>query len=94
MADKKASNAIYEQFFPILINASNDDRLYVKKAVNWALRSIGKRNVDLNKKAIEVAQEIEQLASKSAKWIAKDALKELQSSKVNILDYPRSEYRP
>lgn len=94
MADKKAENAVYEQFFPLIYQAADDERIYVKKAVNWALRSIGKRNIDLNQRAIEEAQKIETLEYKSAKWIAKDALKELQKEGVNILDYPRAIYRP
>ncbi|WMX16630.1 DNA alkylation repair protein [Aureispira sp. CCB-E] len=94
MADKKAANSTFEQFFPLLYQAADDQRIYVKKAVNWALRSIGKRNVDLNKRAIEEAQKIKQLEFKSAQWIAKDALKELEKETVNILDYPRSIYRP
>ncbi|MFT5984486.1 MAG: 3-methyladenine DNA glycosylase AlkD, partial [Ulvibacter sp.] len=65
-----------------------------KKAVNWALRSIGKRNVDLNKQAIAVAKEILKIESKTAHWIAKDAIKELEGERVNILDYPRAIYRP
>ncbi|MEE9432431.1 MAG: DNA alkylation repair protein [Melioribacteraceae bacterium] len=93
MADKQADNKVFEQFFPIIKREVNDERLYVKKAVNWALRNIGKRNVDLNKKAITVANEILQEESKSAKWIAKDALRELESENVNILDYPRNIYR-
>ncbi len=92
-ADKKAENEVFEQFFPILIEHANDDRIYVKKAINWALRQIGKRNRDLQLKAIETANEIFKQDSRSAQWIAKDALKELQSEKVNILDYPRSIYR-
>ena len=92
-ADKKASNKVFEQFFPILIEHANDDRIYVKKAVNWALRQIGKRNIDLHRKAIETANIILKQDSRSAQWIAKDALKELQGEKVNILDYPRSIYR-
>ena len=92
-ADKNAENDVFEQFFPILIKHANDDRIYVKKAINWALRQIGKRNVDLQKKAIKTARKILKQDSKSAQWIAKDALKELQGEKVNILDYPRSIYR-
>ena len=65
----------------------------MKKAVNWALWNIGKWNVDLHKKAIEIAQEILTYESKSAQWIAKDALKELQSLNVKCLDYPRVIYR-
>lgn len=93
MADKKANNKVFEQFLPIIKREANDDRIYVKKAVNWALRNIGKRNTDLNEKAIETANEILKLESKSAKWIAKDAIRELESKNVNILDYPREIYR-
>ena len=92
-ADKNAGNEVFEQFFRIIIKHVNDERIYVKKAVNWALRQIGKRNVDLQKKAILTAKEILKQDSKSAQWIAKDALKELQGEKINILDYPRSIYR-
>jgi len=93
MADKKASNEIFEQFLPIIKHEANDDRLYVKKAINWALRNIGKRNIDLHKKAIETANEILKFDSKSAKWIANDALRQLNKENVNILDYPRVVYR-
>ena len=93
MADKKAENSIYKAFLPLIKKEATDERHYVKKAVNWALRSIGKRNVDLNKEAIILAQELIKTNNKSANWIAKDALKELQGEKVNILDYPRKIYR-
>ena len=93
MADKKAANSVFEQFFPIIIREANDERLYVKKAVNWALRSIGKRNIDLNKKAVIVSQTLSEMESKSAQWIAKDALQEFKKPSLNILDYPRSIYR-
>ncbi|GAI67923.1 unnamed protein product, partial [marine sediment metagenome] len=59
-----------------------DDRNYVKKAVNWALRNIGKRNLNLNKKAIKTAKEIQKMDSRSAKWIASDAIRELMSEAV------------
>ena len=93
MADKKSENELFEQFFPIIKRESHDDRLYVKKAVNWALRNIGKRNIDLNKKAIEVAKEIVKLEYPSAKWIAKNALNELQKPNKRMSDYPRHIYR-
>jgi hypothetical protein len=57
------------------------------------LRNIGKRNKDLNKKAIKIANDLIKLDNKTATWIAKDTLKELQGKKVNILDYPRKIYR-
>ncbi len=93
MADKKSDNELFEQFFPIIKREANDERLYVKKAINWALRNIGKRNIDLNRKAIETANEILKFDSKSAQWIAKDAIRKLEGEKVNILDYPREIYR-
>jgi len=80
--DKKADDAKFEEFFMAIKEESTDDRTYVKKAVNWALRQIGKRNLNLNKKAIEVAREIQKKDSKTARWIARDALRELTSKKV------------
>lgn len=80
--DKKAADEQFEQFFPLIISGSTDNRNYVKKGVNWALRHIGKRNKFLNQKAIEVAAEISKIDSKSSKWVAKDALRELESEKV------------
>ena len=94
MADKKSENKLFEQFFDIIKREANDDRIYVKKAVNWSLRNIGKRNIDLNVKAIEIANEILSFGSKSATWIAKDALRQLQTETIKILDYPRHIYRP
>lgn len=93
MADKHADNQTFEAFFPIIKRAANDERIYVKKAVNWGLRSIGKRNIDLNKLAIEAAYEILEMDSKAAKWIAKDALRELTKTTVRMSDYPRAIYR-
>jgi 3-methyladenine DNA glycosylase AlkD len=94
MADKKAGNEVYEAFFALIKEQATDERLYVKKAVNWGLRSIGKRNIDLNKQALLTAKEIFQMEGKAAQWIARDAIRELEGEKVNILDYPRAVYRP
>lgn len=80
--DKKASDEKFEEFMPIIKNNVTDERNYVKKAVNWALRNIGKRNINLNKKAIKTAEELIKTENKTARWIAKDALKELTSEKV------------
>ena len=80
--DKKASDKEFEQFSLLIKKHSTDERNYVKKAVNWALRNIGKRNLILNKKMIKLAEEILKIDSKTARWIAKDALKELTSEKV------------
>jgi len=77
--DKKAPDTVFELFFPFIVLCSTDDRNYVKKSVNWALRQIGKRNAELNKKAIAISKEIQGLDSKTARWIAADALRELQN---------------
>ena len=82
VSDKKADDKQFEQFLPIIKRESKDERNFVKKAVNWALRQIGKRNLRLNKKAIEIAKEIQKIDSKSARWVAADALKELTSETV------------
>jgi len=80
--DKKAKDKQFEKFFPIIKRESTDNRNFVKKAVNWALRQIGKRNLNLNKKAIKIAKQIKKIDSKTAKWIASDALRELTSKAV------------
>lgn len=92
-AHKEADNHTFTQFFPIIKREVNDSRLYVKKAVNWALRNIGKRNSDLKKQALELAYEILEEDTKSARWIANDAIRELKKPDLNVLDYPRSIYR-
>lgn len=68
---------IYEPFFALIKQYAFDDRNFVKKAVNWALRQIGKRNDSLLHRAIEVAREVDAQDSRSASWIAKNALREL-----------------
>jgi 3-methyladenine DNA glycosylase AlkD len=80
--DKTATDKKFEDFLPIIIKHSVDERNYVKKAVNWALRNIGKRNLHLNKRAIETAKEIQKINSKSARWIASDAIRELTSDRI------------
>ena len=82
--DKKAGDDTFIAFLPIIKREATDERNFVKKAVNWALRQIGKRNLSLNQFAIHAAQEIQQLDSKSARWIAADAWRELTSEKVQL----------
>ncbi len=79
--DKKAKDKDFLKFFPIIKKYSTDERNFVRKAVNWALRQIGKRNKNLNKEAIKLAKEIQKINSKTAKWIAYDAIKELTGKK-------------
>ncbi|MFC1746728.1 DNA alkylation repair protein [Candidatus Neomarinimicrobiota bacterium] len=78
----KMDNAAYEPFLACIRAAASDERNMVKKAVNWALRQIGKRNTHLNERAIAVAEEILSMDYASARWIARDALRELRNSKV------------
>ena len=70
------------EFLPLIKKFSIDERNFVKKAVNWALRQIGKRSRFLNEEALKVAKEIHALDSKSAKWIANDAIRELTNPKI------------
>lgn len=80
--DKQPTDATFLKFLPIIKRESIDERNFVKKAVNWALRQIGKRNPQLNKAAIKMAREIQQIDSRSARWIAADARRELKSDGV------------
>ncbi len=80
--DKKATDAPFLAFLPIIYRESMDGRNFVKKAVNWALRQIGKRNAALNAEALKTAGEIQQIGSRTARWIAADALRELTSATI------------
>jgi 3-methyladenine DNA glycosylase AlkD len=80
--DKEADNQNFVRFLPVIKKEAADKRNFVKKAVNWALRQIGKRNSALNKIAIQTAKEIQRIDSKSARWIASDAIRELTSEPV------------
>jgi 3-methyladenine DNA glycosylase AlkD len=80
--DKKASDSRFEKLLPIIEREATDERNFVKKAVNWALRQIGKRNARLNGLAIKRAERIKKLDSKAARWIASDALRELKKPSV------------
>ncbi len=80
--DKQAQDEAFLQFFPLIKQHVGDERNFVKKAVNWALRQIGKRNSRLRTLALECAYEIQDMDSKTARWVAKDALKELQAKEI------------
>lgn len=80
--DKKAADEKIAEFLPILEQKSDDERNFIRKAVNWSLRQIGKRSLYLNKLAIETAEKIKAQNTKSARWIAADALRELQNEKT------------
>jgi 3-methyladenine DNA glycosylase AlkD len=88
--DKALANEEFIRFLEPIRREATDDRNFVKKAVNWALRNIGKRNRALNAAAIEAAREIDLIDSRAAHWIAKDALRELTGEKLRIrLKAPR-----
>ncbi|HXZ95076.1 MAG TPA: DNA alkylation repair protein [Dehalococcoidia bacterium] len=80
--DKEASDEKFIELLPVIIRGATDERNFVKKAVNWALRNIGKRNLNLNRAAINAAREIQHLDSKAARWIAADAIRELESEAI------------
>ncbi len=80
--DKRAPDEAMLQFLPVIVRESGDERNFVKKAVNWALRQIGKRNRRLNLAAIATAREILALDTRAGRWIARDALRELTSDAV------------
>lgn len=82
VSDKKAPDSRFEMFLPIIERESSDCRNYVKKAVNWALRGIGKRNPHLNGKALALARKLQASDSKAAHWIGNDAIRELESEAV------------
>lgn len=80
--DKSAGDAKYLRFLKVIEREADDERNFVKKAVNWALRNIGKRNQRLNRAAIATAQRIQKKESRAARWIAADALRELEGEAV------------
>lgn len=82
IVQKKVPDAEISGFLPIIERESWDERNFVRKAVNWALRQIGKRSLYLNEQAIDAAERIQTQNTKSAKWIASDALRELRGEKV------------
>lgn len=80
--DKRAADSEFICLLPILRREATDERNFVRKAVNWALRQIGKRNLALNRRAIAACKRIRALNTRAARWIAADALRELQSDAV------------
>jgi 3-methyladenine DNA glycosylase AlkD len=80
--DRRAPDGRFLAMLPLIERESHDERNFVKKAVNWALRQIGKRNRELNAAAIAAGERIRAQGSRAARWIAADALRELRSEKV------------
>ena len=80
--DKAAPDARFARFLRVIEREAHDERNFVKKAINWALRNIGKRNARLNREAIRAAERIRKQGWRAARWIAADALRELKSAAV------------
>jgi 3-methyladenine DNA glycosylase AlkD len=76
---KELPDAVFVDFLPVIARESDDGRNFVKKAVNWALRQIGKRNPRLCRAAIRCARGLRRRGSPAARWIAADALRELEA---------------
>lgn len=77
--DKKTNDNQFIRYFPIIKRNIDDDRNYVKKAVSWSLRHMGKRNINLRKAVLDFANEIKEFDSKNARWLASDVIKDLNS---------------
>ena len=80
--DRVSPDILFERMLPLIHRAATDDRNYVKKAVSWALRAIGKRSRTLHTAAIAEARRLVQLGSSSARWIGRDALRDLERVSV------------
>lgn len=80
--DRDAKDPVFGPFLTAIVRGATDDRNFVRKAVSWALRNIGKRNLALNRKAIATARELQKIDSRAARWIASDALRELTGDAV------------
>ena len=80
--DKTAKDSRFIDFLKIIEREADDERNFVRKAVNWALRNIGKRNLKLNRAAIAAGERLRRRESRAARWIAADALRELRSEAV------------
>lgn len=82
--DKQASDALFLDFLSLIQAEADDERPLVRKAVNWALRQIGKRNLALHQAAISVAEQLRAAPSRAARWVAADALRELTAEKTRV----------
>ena len=79
---KKEPDETFVTFLPLIEARSEDERNFVKKAVNWALRSIGKRNARLNEAALKLAEKLAASENRTARWIGRDAIRDLSGPKT------------
>jgi 3-methyladenine DNA glycosylase AlkD len=80
--DKTAPDKNFRVFLPLIEKGARDERNFVKKGVNWALRAIGRRNLALNAAALAVCNRLALREEAPCRWVGKDALRELASPKV------------
>ncbi|GAB4244052.1 MAG: DNA alkylation repair protein [Thermoleophilia bacterium] len=80
--DREAPDRVFTALFPLIEKGSGDDRPYVKKAVSWALRQIGKRNPTLNREAVELARRLKASPRSPSRWVGSDAFRELTGQPV------------
>ena len=80
--DRNAEDQLFIDLLPVITQGATDERNYVKKAVSWALRHIGKRNRALNRAAVAAAKQLQACSSRAARWVASDALRELTGKAV------------
>jgi 3-methyladenine DNA glycosylase AlkD len=80
--DKKAPDERFLELLPLIEEGANDDRNFVKKGVNWALRCIGKRSLMLNKAAVATSKRLAAAEAPAPRWVGKDALRELTAEKL------------
>jgi 3-methyladenine DNA glycosylase AlkD len=81
--DKRGSDARFVEGLALIERAAPDERNFVKKAVSWALRAVGRRNAALNAKAVTLARRLSESPETAARWIGKESLKELTSPAVS-----------
>jgi 3-methyladenine DNA glycosylase AlkD len=80
--DKEADDEAFIELIPVIKAGATDGRNYVKKAVSWALRNVGKRNLALNQAAIRAAEELRETDSRAARWVASDVIRDVTREKV------------
>ena len=78
----RIEDEVLASYLPLIERHATDPRNFVRKAVNWALRQIGKRSADLNRQAVAVAERLASSSDKTARWVGKDALRELSGAAV------------
>ena len=79
---KSLDDSVFIPYLDLIVNYSEDERNFVRKAVNWALRQIGKRNKCLHKEALKIAKQLKESENKTARWIGSDAYRELTNPKI------------